>query len=162
MTEEDKEEYAVAKQHVSRTIEQMILLMLKNTMGREHGAFSGCSGRFKVLIGDEASQIPEPVLATFANLCKQYGGGMRAADELGVELSTVDSVQGKEKEVFRSDISVSPKPVHLRTRAEQSRGWAHKSPCLEQTGSTLATGYLHTEDRSRTHGTTTPRTASLA
>ncbi|KAK6739489.1 hypothetical protein RB195_008149 [Necator americanus] len=70
MTEEDKEEYAVAERHVSRTLEQMILLMLKfrphhvlcittpsllNNMGTEHGAFAGCSGRFKVLIGDEAS-----------------------------------------------------------------------------------------------------------
>ncbi|KAK6760823.1 hypothetical protein RB195_022041 [Necator americanus] len=55
MTEEDKEEYAVAERHVSRTLEQMIRLMLKfrpphvlcittasllNTMGTEHGAFA--------------------------------------------------------------------------------------------------------------------------
>ncbi|KAK6764888.1 hypothetical protein RB195_024997 [Necator americanus] len=83
MTEEDKEEYTVAERHFSRTLEQMILLVLKfrpshvlcittasllNTMGTEHGAFAGCSSRFKVLIGDKASQIPELVLAAFASL----------------------------------------------------------------------------------------------
>ncbi|KAK6760787.1 hypothetical protein RB195_022018 [Necator americanus] len=83
MTEEDKEEYAVAERHVSRTLEQMIRLMLKfraphvlcittvsllNTMFTEHGVFAGCSGRFEVLIGDDASQIPKPVLAAFAIL----------------------------------------------------------------------------------------------
>ncbi|ETN83607.1 hypothetical protein NECAME_07316 [Necator americanus] len=83
MTEEDKEEYAVAERHVSRMLEQMILLTPKfrpshvlciitasllNIMGMEHGAFAGCSGRFKVLIGDEASKIPEPELAALANL----------------------------------------------------------------------------------------------
>ncbi|KAK6733231.1 hypothetical protein RB195_017157 [Necator americanus] len=60
MTEEDKDKYALAERHVSRALEQMILLMLKfrppyvlcittasllNTMDTEHGTFAGCSGR---------------------------------------------------------------------------------------------------------------------
>ncbi|ETN84195.1 hypothetical protein NECAME_07016 [Necator americanus] len=77
MSEEDNEEYAIAEHHVSQTLETMIKLMLKlrpphvlsllNTMGTANGAFAGYGGGFRILIAEGASQIPEPVLAAFAN-----------------------------------------------------------------------------------------------
>ncbi|KAK6759128.1 hypothetical protein RB195_016381 [Necator americanus] len=77
MSEEDKEEYAIAEHHVSQTLETMIKLMLKlrpphvlsllNTMGTANGTFAGYGGGFRILIAEGASQIPEPVLVAFAN-----------------------------------------------------------------------------------------------
>ncbi|EPB71704.1 hypothetical protein ANCCEY_09199 [Ancylostoma ceylanicum] len=82
LTDEEKEEYAIAERNVSRTLEKMIALMLTlrpphilcittaslmNTIGTPDGAFNAYRDKFTVLIGEEASQIPEPALTAISN-----------------------------------------------------------------------------------------------
>ncbi|KIH47811.1 hypothetical protein ANCDUO_22124, partial [Ancylostoma duodenale] len=82
LTDEEKEEYAIAERNVSRTLEKMIALMfilrppnilclttasLMNTIGTPDGAFKAYGDKFTILIGDEASQIPEPALTAISN-----------------------------------------------------------------------------------------------
>ncbi|CAJ0600273.1 unnamed protein product [Cylicocyclus nassatus] len=82
MSEEEKEECFISDQYVSRHLKKMVDLMFRyhapsvifattssliNIIGRK-GIFKKHMARFTVLIGDEASQIPEPVVVTFAML----------------------------------------------------------------------------------------------
>ncbi|KAL6730202.1 hypothetical protein Aduo_001190 [Ancylostoma duodenale] len=95
MSEEDKEEYAIAERNVSTTAKKMMALMyrlrfpdigcittasLLNTLGTPGGALTDddstdddteelqeSQGRYQLLIGDKASQIPEPALAAVSN-----------------------------------------------------------------------------------------------
>ncbi|CAJ0610543.1 unnamed protein product [Cylicocyclus nassatus] len=80
MTEEDKEEYLLSERFVSRNLQKMVNLLFRlrspnillattasllNTTS-PGGIFTRHIHPFKVLIGDEASQIPEPVLVALA------------------------------------------------------------------------------------------------
>nr|CDJ87113.1 unnamed protein product [Haemonchus contortus] len=80
MSDDDKEEYEIAEQFVSQTIKRMVRILftvnppsvlclttssLLNSTG-SRGIFSQYVTNFKVIIGDEDSQIPEPALLTIA------------------------------------------------------------------------------------------------
>ncbi|CAJ0605849.1 unnamed protein product [Cylicocyclus nassatus] len=80
MTEEDREEYFISERFVSRNVQKMVDLLFRlmkpnvilattssmlNVSG-PGGIFKKHVEGFKVLIGDEASQIPEPVLMALA------------------------------------------------------------------------------------------------
>ncbi|EPB65296.1 hypothetical protein ANCCEY_15641, partial [Ancylostoma ceylanicum] len=95
MSEEDKDEYALAERNVSKTVKKMIRLMYKlrrpeilcittasllNAYGSRGGTLTETESSESsepagpespdpshVLIGDEASQIPEPALAAISN-----------------------------------------------------------------------------------------------
>ncbi|RCN47886.1 hypothetical protein ANCCAN_06080 [Ancylostoma caninum] len=82
LTDEENEEYAIAERTFSRIFEKMIAWMfilrppnilcltkalLMNTICKHDGAFKAYMGKFTILIGDEASQIPEPALTAISN-----------------------------------------------------------------------------------------------
>ncbi|EPB76492.1 hypothetical protein ANCCEY_04392 [Ancylostoma ceylanicum] len=95
MSEEDKDEYALAERNVSKTVKKMIKLMYKlrrpeilcittasllNAYGSRGGTLTETESSessepaglesqdpSQVLIGDEASQIPQPALAAISN-----------------------------------------------------------------------------------------------
>ncbi|XGW24299.1 hypothetical protein V3C99_006024 [Haemonchus contortus] len=81
MTDDQKDEYEIAEQYVSRTLKRMVKIMFRvrcplvicmttssllNSTGRK-GIFKSYIRDFRVVIGDEASQIPEPALLTIAS-----------------------------------------------------------------------------------------------
>uniref|UniRef100_A0A7I4XWS9 AAA_12 domain-containing protein n=1 Tax=Haemonchus contortus TaxID=6289 RepID=A0A7I4XWS9_HAECO len=82
MSEEDQHEYEIAERSVSQSIEKMVKLMFRvrrpailclttasllNTTDPSNGLFRRHSSTFGTIIGDEASQIPEPALAAIAS-----------------------------------------------------------------------------------------------
>nr|CDJ96815.1 regulator of nonsense transcripts [Haemonchus contortus] len=81
MTDDQKDEYEIAEQYVSRTLKRMVKIMFRvrrpsvicmttssllNSTGRK-GIFKSYIRDFRVVIGDEASQIPEPALLSIAS-----------------------------------------------------------------------------------------------
>ncbi|XGW20485.1 hypothetical protein V3C99_003911 [Haemonchus contortus] len=82
MSEEDQHEYEIAERSVSQSIEKMVKLMFRvrrpailclttasllNTTDPSNGLFRRHSSTFGTIIGDEASQIPEPALVAIAS-----------------------------------------------------------------------------------------------